>query len=185
MCKYIDANKLKIEIERLQCEQSYKDVMEEMGYQFAIMDILDIIDSIQQEQSETDMKSPFTGGKVAILSREEEITFRGEKVKITRKYYRCEDTGKEFTDSKLDDDMMWSAFRAYCEKKGITSFTDIMLKQEQPDRDLEKEIDNYLSCSEDIEECADNEHYYVTKSALLSMASYFFIHGRLNAKNED
>ena len=55
----------------------------------------------------------------------------------------------------------------------------------QPEVDLEKEIDNYLSCSEDIEECADNEHYYVTKSALLSMARYFFIHGRLNARKEE
>lgn len=86
---------------------------------------------VKQEQP-SDMKSPFTGGKVTILSREEEITFRGEKIKITRKYYRCEDTGREFTDSKLDDDMMWAVFRAYCKKKGITSFTDIMLKQEQP-----------------------------------------------------
>ena len=59
------------------------------------------------------------------------------------------------------------------------------LQQEQPEVDLEKEIDNYLSCSEDIEECADNEHYYVTKSALLSMARYFFTHGRLNAKKEE
>lgn len=58
-------------------------------------------------------------------------------------------------------------------------------KQKQPDVDLEKEIDNYLSNSEDIEECADNEHYYVTKSALLSMARYFFIHGRLNARVEE
>lgn len=56
MCKYIDANKLKIEIERLQCEQSYKDVMEEMRYQFAIMDILDIIDSLQQDQPDVDLE---------------------------------------------------------------------------------------------------------------------------------
>lgn len=72
------------------------------------------------------IKSPFTGGKVIILSREEEATFRGEKVKITRKYYRCVDTGREFTDSKLDDDMMWAVFRAYCEKKGFNSFNDLL-----------------------------------------------------------
>ena len=59
------------------------------------------------------------------------------------------------------------------------------LQHEQQEVDLEKEIDNYLSCSEDIEECADNEHYYVTKSALLSMARYFFIHGCLNARKEE
>ena len=110
----------------------------------------ELLKSLKQEQS--DIKSPFTGGKVTILSREEEITFRGEKVKITRKYYRCVDTGREFTDSKLDDDMMWAAFRAYCEKKGMTSFTDIMLKQEQPD-------------NEDIDKVAQElyEHLYELK----------------------
>jgi hypothetical protein len=103
----------------------------------------------QKEQPGTDMKSPFTGGKVTILSREEEVTFRGENVKILRKYYRCEDTGREFTDSKLDDDMMWAAFRAYCEKKGMTSFTDIILKQEQPEVDLEKEMDKFYGIYRD------------------------------------
>ena len=39
--------------------------------------------------------------------------------------------------------MMWDTFRAYCKKKGITSFTDIVLKQEQPEVDLEKEIIRY------------------------------------------
>lgn len=142
--KYIDVEKLIAEIKGLQCEQGFEDGMEERGYQLAIKDILNIIGSLQQEQP-SDMKSPFTGGKVTILSREEEVTFRGEKVKITRKYYRCEDTGREFTDSKLDDDMMWDTFRAYCEKKGITSFTDIMLKQEQQELDLEKAFESYLN----------------------------------------
>lgn len=112
---------------------------------------LNLARSLQQKQPETDMKSPFTGGKVAILSRQEEVTFRGEKVKILRKYYRCEDTGREFTDSKLDDDMMWAVFRAYCEKTGMTSFNDIILKQEQPEVDLEEEIKkycrNYYNCN--------------------------------------
>ena len=132
--KYIDAEKLTkaIEDKGLDCPFALK--MERL-------DTLALIDELQKEQPETEMKSPFTGGKVTILSREEEVTFRGEKVKILRKYYRCEDTGREFTDSKLDDDMMWTAFRAYCEKKGMTSFTDIILKQEQTEVDLEKFTD--------------------------------------------
>ena len=48
--KYIDAERLKAEIKRLQCEQGFEDGMEERGYQFAIKDILDIIDSLQQEE---------------------------------------------------------------------------------------------------------------------------------------
>lgn len=127
--KYIDADKLIANLERQNVDKK------------VIEPVIRIIDSLQQEQLETEIKSPFTGGKVVILSRQEEVTFRGEKVKILRKYYRCEDTGREFTDSKLDDDMMWTAFRAYCEKKEMTSFTDIMLKQEQSEVDFEKELD--------------------------------------------
>ena len=66
---------------------------------------------------ETNIKSPFTGGIVNLLEREEEVTFRGEKIKISRKYYKCRDTGREFTDSTLDDEMMWTVFRKYCELK--------------------------------------------------------------------
>lgn len=141
----------------------------------------------KQEQQETEMKSPFTGGKVAILSREEEVTFRGEKIKVTRKYYRCEDTGREFTDSKLDDDMMWTAFRAYCEKKGMTSFTDIILKQEQTEVDLEKEIDKYFS---KWIQGASDEGCFNADSQLISIydchriARHFYELG-LNARKEN
>jgi hypothetical protein len=146
--RYIDADKLIAKIEKVKnglkslmtkfyYATNYKEWEAEVkGYETA----LSIITFLQQEQPENDIKSPFTGGKVAILSKEEEVTFRGEKVKILRKYYRCEDTGREFTDSKLDDDMMWTVFRAYCEKKGMTSFTDIMLKQEQLEAEKEVEV---------------------------------------------
>ncbi len=133
MNKYIPADKLIAEIERFSTTEYGGNTLGDDIANGALDFVLEeIIPSLQQDQP-FDMKSPFTGGKVTIISREEELTFRGEKVKITRKYYRCKDTGREFTDSKLDDDMMWAVFRAYCEKKGITSFTDIMLKQEQQD----------------------------------------------------
>jgi len=101
------------------------------------------------------LKSPFTGGAVTIHTREEEVTFRGEKIKINRQYYRCEDTGREFTDSNLDDDMMWTVFRKYCEKKGIESFKDIVLLQEQPIQI------NTLTWKDinDIERIINNVHY--------------------------
>lgn len=160
MNKYIDVEKLlaliDVKLEDLGMSGSVwvgRSVLQELKNDIA---------SLQQEQPETDIKSPFTGGKVAILSKQEEVTFREEKVKILRKYYRCEDTGREFTNDKLDDDMMWAVFRAYCEKKGMTSFTDIMLKQEQPESgcsekpndhqpevDLEKEMDKYYGMYRD------------------------------------
>ena len=48
--KYIDTEKLIDEIKGLQCEQGFEDGMEERGYQIAIKDIFNIIDSLQQEQ---------------------------------------------------------------------------------------------------------------------------------------
>ena len=137
--RYIDAEKLIKSVNHYQegAKAAFNPIEDDADYYKgkidACEDIHELITSLQQSRPKTDVKSPFTGGKVTILSREEEVTFRGEKIKATRKYYRCEDTGREFTDSKLDDDMMWSAFRAYCEKKRMTSFTDIVLKQEQPE----------------------------------------------------
>ena len=71
---------------------------------------------------EAKIRSPFTGGIVDLLEREEEITFRGEKIKINRKYYKCRDTGHEFTNTELDDEMMWTVFRKYCELKSLSFY---------------------------------------------------------------
>ena len=73
----------------------------------------------------TDMKSPFTGGKCTLHERWMTVNYRGEDITIRAKYYRCEDTGHEFTDARLDDDTMWAVFRAWCDKQGFESFKDI------------------------------------------------------------
>jgi len=49
------------------------------------------------------MKSPFTGGSVALKTELRELTFRGESFKINAHYYICEDTGTEFTTDELDE----------------------------------------------------------------------------------
>ena len=72
-----------------------------------------------------EIKSPFTGGLVAIWKRKEEVLFRGEKLEVELPYYKCLDTDREFTDSKLDEDRQWATFRAYWEKKGFDYFYDI------------------------------------------------------------
>jgi len=72
-----------------------------------------------------EIKSPFTGGLVALWKRKEEVIFRGEKLEVELPYYKCLDTDREFTDSKLDEDRQWATFRAYWEKKGFDYFYDI------------------------------------------------------------
>lgn len=72
------------------------------------------------------MISPFTGGEVTLEEKETEVEFRGEPIVAIQKFYRCKDTGREFTDATLEGDFMWTVFRKYCEKKGYESFQDIL-----------------------------------------------------------
>ena len=43
------------------------------------------------------IESPFTGGKVLEIEDVEEKTFRGERYRVNVRYYKCEDTGEQFT----------------------------------------------------------------------------------------
>lgn len=69
--------------------------------------------------------SPFTGGKVFIEEKESTVKYRGMDITVKAKYYRCEDTGHEFTDSEVDTDFMWAVFRKYWENKGFEHFYEI------------------------------------------------------------
>lgn len=83
--------------------------------------------------------SPFTGGKVELINSESTVTFRGEQITAPRQFYRCVDTGHEFTDGKLDDDFIWAVFRKYCSEKYPT-LTEI-IEHEIPDI-IEKKLDD-------------------------------------------
>lgn len=75
-------------------------------------------------------KSPITGGEMRLMQEKSSVKFRGEDVTYIKKYYHCVESGNEFTDTDLDDDNMWAIFRAYCEKKGMKSFKDIILRDD-------------------------------------------------------
>ena len=59
-----------------------------------------------------------------------EVEFRGEKVTISREFYR--DGERNYSTSEQDDNAIWSALRAWCEKKGITPFELYPKQSEQP-----------------------------------------------------
>ena len=63
-----------------------------------------------------------------------EVEFRGEKVTISREFYRNGEMN--YSTSEQDDNAIWSALRAWCEKKGITPFE---LYPEQPEQPVETE----------------------------------------------
>lgn len=67
------------------------------------------------------MKSPFTGGKVTKKHRLETFTFRKEEFTVERYFFVCNDTGREFTDDSLDDQMLSDIYKQYRERHGIPS----------------------------------------------------------------
>ena len=48
------------------------------------------------------MKSPITCGEVRLEEEQSTTTYKGMKIKYTRKYYRCLDTGIIFSDNNID-----------------------------------------------------------------------------------
>lgn len=68
--------------------------------------------------------SPFVNGSVCVmLSKWEEMTFRGESFVIKKYFWHDISTGHEFTDNECPD-FMWDLFKAYCDRH-YDSFTEI------------------------------------------------------------
>lgn len=65
-----------------------------------------------------------------------EVEFRGEKVTISREFYRNGE--RNYSTSEQDDNAIWAALRAWCEKKGITPFGLYPKQSEQPVEGLEE-----------------------------------------------
>lgn len=69
------------------------------------------------------MISPFTGGKVTLHWEWRDMVFRKEKYRVMFPYYKCEDTGEQFTTTESDGIWMAQMRNHYCYKYGIP-FTD-------------------------------------------------------------
>lgn len=65
-------------------------------------------------ERQTEISSPFTGGRVKEVFDVEEREFRKEKFLVHIRYYQCEDTGEQFTTTGQDSlfcDDMYSQYR--------------------------------------------------------------------------
>ena len=60
-------------------------------------------------------------------------TFRGERYQYTSYYYRCNDTGRFFTDNDLDDKSLDQVYDQYRLRHGIPSKAEIKQIREQYD----------------------------------------------------
>ena len=73
----------------------------------------------------TALKSPFTGGEVSEEYKLEAMEFRGESFLVHSRYYICEDTGQQFTDTEQDEATLNDLYAQYRVKHGIPFPDDI------------------------------------------------------------
>lgn len=69
------------------------------------------------------LKSPITGGMMTLEWEEREMTFRKEVFKVIFPFYRCHDTGEQFTSTASDGVWLAQLRNQYCQKYGIP-YTD-------------------------------------------------------------
>jgi transcriptional regulator with XRE-family HTH domain len=71
------------------------------------------------------MKSPITGKEMKVASAVQKLTFRKEEFELYCKFYVCEDTGEQFTDTQLDEWNLNLLHNLYRAKHNIPSVEEI------------------------------------------------------------
>lgn len=71
------------------------------------------------------MKSPFTGGEASLHVDSMKISFRKEIFTVFAQYWKCADTGEEFTTTELDELTINQVYNQYREKYGIPFVDEI------------------------------------------------------------
>lgn len=79
------------------------------------------------------MKSPFTGGKATLKKEYRVFTFRKEEFNIVFQFYKCEETGEQFTDDQLDEVNINQVHNQYRVKYGIPFHDEIKAIRDQYD----------------------------------------------------
>jgi len=77
------------------------------------------------------MKSPITGGQVTLEWEWREMEFRKEKFRVMFPYYKCADTGEQFTTTESDGVWYAQLHNQYCKKYGIPYMDEIVAVREK------------------------------------------------------
>lgn len=73
------------------------------------------------------MKSPITGKEMKMIQEKRSIIFRKETIEIVFHYYKCDDSGEQFTTTALDELNMNQVYNQYRDKFNIP-FPDEIIK---------------------------------------------------------
>lgn len=77
------------------------------------------------------MKSPFTDGETTLQNEKKELEFRKDLFTVIQFFYKCNDTGEEFTTDELDQINVNQLYNQYREKYGVPFPDDIKETREQ------------------------------------------------------
>lgn len=77
------------------------------------------------------MKSPFTDGEATLQQEKKELEFRKDVFTVTQFFYKCTDTGEEFTTDELDQINVNQLYNQYREKYGVPFPDEIKEIREQ------------------------------------------------------
>jgi len=77
------------------------------------------------------MKSPFTGGEATLQKEIRTMNFRKEPFQVCFQYYKCTDSGEQFTDEELDEVNTNQVYNQYRVKYGIPFPDEIKAIREQ------------------------------------------------------
>ena len=77
------------------------------------------------------MKSPFAHGEAILQFEKKELEFRKDVFTVTQFYYKCNDTGEEFTTDELDQININQLYNQYREKYGVPFPDEINSIREQ------------------------------------------------------
>src|SRR5690606_35114538 len=77
------------------------------------------------------MKSPFTDGEATLQHEKKELEFRKDVFLVTQFFYKCNDTGEEFTTDELDQINVNQLYNQYREKYGVPFPDEIKEIREQ------------------------------------------------------
>ena len=65
------------------------------------------------------MKSPITGKEMVLIKEHRSMHFRKEAFKVVFHYYKCEDSGEQFTTTSMDEVNMNQVYNQYRDRFNI------------------------------------------------------------------
>lgn len=72
------------------------------------------------------MKSPFADCEATLMEEMRELKYRGEMYSYLHRFYRCDNTGIDFTTTELDDESIGQVYSQYRKKYNIPFPEELM-----------------------------------------------------------